>query len=77
MKTIIPAAGRLERASTAGAWLDGFVAATASLLTSLGRWRQVSGQRRALGELTDHLLKDIGLTRADVDRELGKPFWRE
>ena len=33
-------------------------------------------QRRALMSLDDRLLKDIGLSRADVDQECGKPFWR-
>ncbi|MBP2290938.1 DUF1127 domain-containing protein [Azospirillum rugosum] len=37
------------------------------------RWRQ----RQALGRLDDHLLKDIGLSRADVDAETRKPFWKE
>ncbi|HKY85504.1 MAG TPA: DUF1127 domain-containing protein [Pseudorhodoplanes sp.] len=33
-------------------------------------------QRRALAELDDRLLRDIGLTAYDVTRETGKPFWR-
>ena len=33
-------------------------------------------QRRALLSLDDRMLKDIGLTRADVDGECRKPFWR-
>lgn len=33
-------------------------------------------QRRALSNLDDRLLSDIGLSREDVDRECGKPFWR-
>jgi uncharacterized protein YjiS (DUF1127 family) len=33
-------------------------------------------QRHALLCLDDRLLKDIGLSRADVDLECGKPFWR-
>ena len=33
--------------------------------------------RRDLATLSDHVLRDIGLTRGDVERELMKPFWRE
>jgi uncharacterized protein YjiS (DUF1127 family) len=33
-------------------------------------------QRRDLAALSDHALRDIGLSRADVDVETGKPFWR-
>jgi uncharacterized protein YjiS (DUF1127 family) len=33
-------------------------------------------QRRALRALDDRLLKGIALTRADVERECGKPLWR-
>ncbi|WP_448190512.1 DUF1127 domain-containing protein [Azospirillum sp. sgz301742] len=38
-----------------------------------GRWRQ----RQALMRLDDHLLKDIGVSRADADLEGTKPFWKE
>jgi uncharacterized protein YjiS (DUF1127 family) len=41
-------------------------------LTWLGRARQ----RRALSELNDQMLRDIGLTRADAWAESEKPFWR-
>jgi uncharacterized protein YjiS (DUF1127 family) len=33
-------------------------------------------QRRDLAALSDHNLRDIGLTRGDVEIEIGKPFWR-
>lgn len=33
-------------------------------------------QRRALAALDDHMLKDIGLTRCDVEAEVSRPFWR-
>jgi uncharacterized protein YjiS (DUF1127 family) len=33
-------------------------------------------QRRALSELDDHLLRDIGISRLQALREAGKPFWR-
>lgn len=33
-------------------------------------------QRQALMALDDRLLKDIGVSRADAEREANKPFWR-
>ena len=33
-------------------------------------------QRRALAKLSERDLKDIGLSRYDVEIELRKPFWR-
>jgi uncharacterized protein YjiS (DUF1127 family) len=33
-------------------------------------------ERRALQAMDDAALKDMGLSRADVEGELGKPFWR-
>jgi uncharacterized protein YjiS (DUF1127 family) len=33
-------------------------------------------QRRQLAELNDYMLRDIGLTRADVSAETRKPFWQ-
>lgn len=40
-------------------------------------WAQRARQRRDLNGLDDHLLHDIGLSRADVYRESLKPFWRD
>ena len=42
------------------------------LLRGLERARQ----RRCLALLSDHQLRDIGLTRRDVLAETAKPFWR-
>lgn len=39
-------------------------------------WQQRARDRRQLGSLSDHMLRDIGLTRADVFAEASKPFWR-
>lgn len=33
-------------------------------------------QRRALEALDDRMLKDIGLSRCDVEAEIARPFWR-
>jgi uncharacterized protein YjiS (DUF1127 family) len=39
-------------------------------------WLDRSRQRRHLGELDDRLLRDIGLSRAEVEHEITLPFWR-
>ena len=39
-------------------------------------WLQRLRERHQLAGLSDHVLKDIGVTRADVDGETRKAFWR-
>jgi uncharacterized protein YjiS (DUF1127 family) len=39
-------------------------------------WRQRLRDRRELAAMDDRSLRDIGLTRYDVELELRKPFWR-
>jgi uncharacterized protein YjiS (DUF1127 family) len=39
-------------------------------------WNQRIRQRQALAELDDHLLKDIGISRASAATEVSEPFWR-
>lgn len=46
------------------------------VLRHLMIWFERSRQRQALLALDDAVLKDIGLTRADVMREHDKPFWQ-
>jgi uncharacterized protein YjiS (DUF1127 family) len=47
----------------------------AHLAGLLRTWAVRARQRRALAELDDQLLDDIGLTRSEARREAGKPFW--
>jgi uncharacterized protein YjiS (DUF1127 family) len=47
------------------------------VITALLRWHELARQRRALLSLDDHMLKDIGLSRADAAREAARPFWDE
>jgi uncharacterized protein YjiS (DUF1127 family) len=46
------------------------------LFNTMLEWRARSRERHALSQLDDRMLRDIGLTRADVHREATKPFWR-
>jgi uncharacterized protein YjiS (DUF1127 family) len=39
-------------------------------------WQERSRQRHHLASLSDHMLRDIGLTRADVMAETTKRFWQ-
>jgi uncharacterized protein YjiS (DUF1127 family) len=43
-----------------------------AVLTWLERYRS----RSDLLRLDDHMLKDIGISAADVEHETGKPFWQ-
>lgn len=45
-------------------------------LDSLGEWRIRARERRQLSTLSDAMLKDIGISRADASTEFEKPFWR-
>lgn len=44
-------------------------------IRTLLRWEDRRLQRRALLYLSDAMLRDIGLSRADVENETAKPFW--
>jgi len=46
-------------------------------LDTLQRWSERAAQRRRLAELDGRMLKDVGLSRADVARESGKWFWQD
>jgi uncharacterized protein YjiS (DUF1127 family) len=48
-----------------------------SLFDRLGTWRHRARERRMLGAFDDHMLKDIGLSRADIESEVSRPFWRK
>jgi uncharacterized protein YjiS (DUF1127 family) len=42
----------------------------------IANWIERSRQRKALSGLTEHELRDIGITRCEAARESDKPFWR-
>ena len=45
------------------------------MLAKILFWRSVSGQRKDLRRMSDDLLKDIGISRTDADREGKRIFW--
>lgn len=42
----------------------------------LGSWSALRRQRQQLAMLDDRMLRDLGLSRMDVQIEIEKPFWR-
>lgn len=46
------------------------------LFEALRRTLERRRSRRQLLTLSDHMLKDIGISRADAVHEAEKPFWR-
>jgi uncharacterized protein YjiS (DUF1127 family) len=83
MKTITYAASSV-RPSGKG---DSFVRGVQGVLRSIDAgllaavdvslmWHRRIADRHALRTMDDRLLKDIGLSQADVEHEAAKPFWR-
>jgi uncharacterized protein YjiS (DUF1127 family) len=45
------------------------------LVEQLRTWLRRTRERRELAELSDAQLRDVGLSRNTVKREVEKPFW--
>ena len=45
------------------------------LLHKFSRWYELHRERELLASLSDEALKDIGMSRADVEHESVRPFW--
>ncbi|MFQ5955783.1 MAG: DUF1127 domain-containing protein [Kiloniellales bacterium] len=46
------------------------------LVERLLTWQRRASERRHLMQLDDRLLHDMGITRAEAEREYRTPFWR-
>ena len=42
----------------------------------LAGWRRRARERRELATLDSRTIRDLGLSRSDVQFEVNKPFWR-
>jgi uncharacterized protein YjiS (DUF1127 family) len=63
-------------ATGARSWAGGLFVALSRLAAIVNTWRVRHAWRIDLRRLDDHMLRDIGLERCDVEVEIGKPFWR-
>jgi uncharacterized protein YjiS (DUF1127 family) len=64
--------GASRRARRGSSWAHIVQRAVDLVLT----WRRRARDRQQLQSLSDRMLRDIGLTRADVFAEASKHFWR-
>ena len=55
----------------------GRLPAVSGLVERMLGWLERKRQRRELLEMSDSLLKDIGISRADAWHEGSKPFWKD
>lgn len=62
---------RFDRTARGSDWSEVLIAAFTWAAQASERWRS----RRALQDLSDEQLKDIGISRADAYREFRRPFW--
>lgn len=69
MAQVIGNFGRTRRNSYIG---EGLVA----LFNRVQEWSERRRTRAHLYQMPDYMLHDIGVSRAEVDTEYQKPFWR-
>jgi uncharacterized protein YjiS (DUF1127 family) len=69
MAQVISNLGRARRHSTIGEGLVG-------LFNRISEWSERRRARTHLYQMPDYILHDIGVSRAEVDAEYDKPFWR-
>lgn len=50
--------------------------ALSATLQQLLLWQERASQRHHLSMAEEHMLRDVGLRRADLEPEIRKPFWR-
>ena len=69
----IPGLDVLGFSGRAGGWLGG---SFQGFTRTIDRWSRRYRTRRDLLEMTDHILKDIGINRIDALQEGKKAFWK-
>lgn len=57
--------------------VEKFEAFARKIIHTINVWTSRSRERYHLGQMSNHLMQDIGLTRADVALEVNKYFWQK
>jgi uncharacterized protein YjiS (DUF1127 family) len=68
------ARGRTEKLECGKA--RGLTGIVGRMIAALLLWQERANGRHQLAQLSDRMLKDIGMNRIDAVREANKPFWR-
>ena len=74
--TSAPAGGSVRDGTVSTSGAAPVVTIAGVAVAVLREWRRRARQRRALALMSEYLLRDIGVTRAEASRESVKPFWR-
>lgn len=67
--------GAAARTGFGGRWRQELVGWAVRMADFLLLWQSRAAERSQLAAMDDRLLRDVGLTRSDVERERSKPFW--
>jgi len=65
----------LTTAGFGGSWRTTLSRLVAGLVDVALAWQSRAAERAQLAAMDDRMLRDVGLSRADVMRESTKPFW--
>ncbi len=77
-RSCVPATGHAQAYTpvpTQG-FAERLIAGAVAFFNLLIEWQARENQRRHLMTLDDRLLRDVGISRADAEREFAKPFWQ-
>ena len=74
---MIPGSLHAGRIALPASSRTGVRSAVRHFLRVLSAWRTRAQERQMWLMVSDHILRDIGVTRAEINLEVSKPFWRE